>query len=176
MAELVFLYGPPAAGKYTIAKELADEVGWPLFHNHVVIDCVSALLTRGEPGFLDACADVRIALTTHALANGKSHVSTFVYGRGIDDAFVARIRDAVDTAGARFCAVQLICSAEALRARCVAPHRVSMKKIATPSKLQSVLDEYDCFAAIPGVDSLTIDTDTSSIEQSVQTIRAHFAL
>jgi len=30
---LVFLYGPPAAGKYTIGRELASLTGLALFHN-----------------------------------------------------------------------------------------------------------------------------------------------
>jgi shikimate kinase len=173
---LVFIYGPPAAGKYTIAKALAAKLNWPLFHNHVVIDCVNALLQRGEDGFLDACADVRIALSSRALANGKSHVSTFVYATGIDDAFVEKIRESVDAAGARFCAVRLSCSVETLNERCVAPHRAPMKKIATVESLQSVLSQYDCFGAICDADSLVIDTDECTIEDSVARIRAHFGI
>lgn len=176
MTTLVFINGPPAAGKYTIAKALAAQLGWPLLHNHVVIDCVSALLKRGEPGFLDACAGVRVALTSRALSSGKSHVSTFVYGKGTDDAFVARIREAVADAGARFCAVQLTCSIETLKERCASPHRASMGKISTVETLQSVLEEYDCFAAIPGIESLVIDTQTYSVAESVAMIRHRFAL
>jgi predicted kinase len=175
-ANLVFIYGPPAAGKYTIAAALAEQLRWQLFHNHVVIDCVSALLKRGEPGFLDACADVRIALTSRALASGRSHVSTFVYGKGIDDAFVARIRNGVADAGARFCAVQLTCSVATLNERCVAPHRASMGKISTVETLQSVLEEYDCYSKLPGVESLAIDTGQLSVNDSVRKIRSHFAL
>lgn len=176
MTDFVFIYGPPAAGKFTIAKALSEELGWPLFHNHVVIDCVSALIQRGEHGFLDACADVRIALTSRALVNGKSHVSTFVYATGIDDAFVLRIRDVVHASGARFCAVRLSCSVEALNERCAAPHRLAMGKIATVESLQSVLEQYDCFGALPDVESLEIDTGASSINESVSRIKAHFKL
>jgi predicted kinase len=176
LTDFVFIYGPPAAGKYTIAKALADQLKWPLFHNHVVIDCVSSLLKRGEPGFLEACADVRVALMQHALSAGKSMVSTFVYAREVDDAFVARIRATTESAGARFCAVQLVCAQASLNERCVAPHRAGMGKIATVETLRSVLQAYDCFERIPGDVSLPIDTDASSVEQSVQSIREHFAL
>ena len=176
MADLVFIYGPPAAGKFTIAKALAEDLGWPLFHNHVVIDCVSVLLKRGEAGFLDACADVRLALTSRALASGKSHVSTFVYGRGIDDVFVSRLRDTVGAIGARFCAVKLSCAVEQLNDRCVAQHRAPMGKIASVESLQLVLEQYDCFASLPDIESFEIDTSESSISQSVSRIKAHFRL
>jgi tRNA uridine 5-carbamoylmethylation protein Kti12 len=178
VSDFVFIYGPPAAGKYTIAKALAEQLSWPLFHNHVVIDCVESVIKWGKPGFHDACADVRVALTGHALEKGISMVSTFVYAKGLDadDAFVARMRGTVKQAGARFCAVRLTCSTETLRARCVAPHRFSMKKISSPEKLDAVLAEFDCQSAIGDTASFTIDTDASSVEQSVQSIRAHFAL
>lgn len=36
--KLVFIYGMPAAGKLTVAKELAGLSGYKLFHNHQVVD------------------------------------------------------------------------------------------------------------------------------------------
>ncbi len=178
MTDFVFIYGPPAAGKYTIAKSLADQLDRPLFHNHVVIDCVESVIQRGEPGFHDACADVRVALANHALKNGVSMVSTFVYAKGFDadDAFVARLQSTVARANARFCAVRLTCSAETLRARCIAPHRAAMKKISLPEKLDTVLAEFDCTSSIEGAESFVIDTDASSVEQSVKAIGEYFSL
>lgn len=177
-ANLVFIYGPPAAGKYTIAKALADQLGWPLFHNHLAIDYVESLIKWGEPGFHEACADVRITLVQRALENTKSLVCTFVYAHGFDadDAFVERLHRATNDAGARFCAVQLTCSVATLIERCVAPHRASMGKISTVETLQSVLEEYDCYSKLPGVESLAIDTGQLSVNDSVRKIRSHFEL
>jgi chloramphenicol 3-O-phosphotransferase len=174
MSSLIFLYGPPAAGKFSVATALSKTLGYPLFHNHTVIDYVETLLTREDAQFLAACEEVRNALTARALSSGKSFITTFVYGAGVDDDFVSRMRAIVANAGARFCPVQLTCSIETLRERCVAPHRVVMGKISTPQKLNAMIDEYECFRAIPEVASLTIDTDQSSIDESVAQIRAHF--
>jgi tRNA uridine 5-carbamoylmethylation protein Kti12 len=178
MTSFVFIYGPPAAGKYTIAKALAAELNWPLFHNHLAIDYVESVIKWGEPGFHEACADVRVALAQRALENEMSLVSTFVYAKGfdVDDAFVERLRRVTRDAGTRFCAVRLACSIDTLKARCVAPHRVEMKKISTSKSLQTVLDQYDCFSSLPEVESLVIDTDTCSAEESVALIRAHFSI
>jgi tRNA uridine 5-carbamoylmethylation protein Kti12 len=178
VTDFVFIYGPPAAGKYTIAKTLAEQLDWPLLHNHAAIDYVEPIIAWGAPGFFDACADVRIALTRGALENGLSLVSTFVYAKGFDadEAFVARLHDTVAHAGGRFCAVQLSCSVATIRARSVAPHRVAMKKIASPEKIDAVLTEYDCWSPVPNIDSLAVDTDALSVEQSVAHIRQHFTL
>jgi len=35
---LVFIYGPPAVGKFTVARELAKRTGYRNFHNRVSID------------------------------------------------------------------------------------------------------------------------------------------
>ncbi|MDV3459172.1 hypothetical protein RZN05_19400 [Sphingomonas sp. HF-S4] len=43
------LYGPPAAGKRTIARVIAE---LPLFHNHLVVDAVAAIFPFGAPEFV----------------------------------------------------------------------------------------------------------------------------
>ncbi len=41
---LVLIHGPAAAGKLTVAREVARLTGAALFHNHLVVDAVAALL------------------------------------------------------------------------------------------------------------------------------------
>ena len=41
--KLIFLYGPPASGKYTIAKALAEKTEYKLFHNHLTVDLVTSI-------------------------------------------------------------------------------------------------------------------------------------
>ncbi len=39
-ATLVYLYGPPAVGKLTVATELQRLTGFRLFHNHLTVDAL----------------------------------------------------------------------------------------------------------------------------------------
>ena len=48
---LVFIYGPPGVGKFTVATELAELTGYKLFHNHQSIDAVRAVFTFGDQPF-----------------------------------------------------------------------------------------------------------------------------
>ena len=41
---LCLVYGPPAVGKLTVAKEIAARTGYRLVHNHVSIDPVLSIL------------------------------------------------------------------------------------------------------------------------------------
>ena len=38
--KLIFIYGAPAAGKLTVANEIARQTGFKVFHNHLSIDCI----------------------------------------------------------------------------------------------------------------------------------------
>lgn len=49
---LLFLHGPVAAGKYTVARELAALTGFELYHNHLVVDEVLKTHAFGTPGFV----------------------------------------------------------------------------------------------------------------------------
>ena len=40
---LVFLHGPAAAGKLTTARELSGRLGFPVFHNHLVVDLLTTI-------------------------------------------------------------------------------------------------------------------------------------
>ena len=46
---LIFLYGTPAAGKLTIAKELVKLVSYKLYDNHAIISPLGALFTYADP-------------------------------------------------------------------------------------------------------------------------------
>jgi hypothetical protein len=50
--KLLFLYGPAASGKLTIARELATLTGFALFHNHLVVDAVEAVFPFGSERFV----------------------------------------------------------------------------------------------------------------------------
>jgi hypothetical protein len=38
--KLIFIFGPPASDKLTVAKKLSEHTGIPLFHNHLSRDLV----------------------------------------------------------------------------------------------------------------------------------------
>lgn len=52
--KLVFIYGPPAVGKFTVVRELSRQTGFKLYDNHVSINFVKTLFEFGTPGVLDS--------------------------------------------------------------------------------------------------------------------------
>ena len=51
--QLVFIYGPAAVGKLTVARRLEDMTGMPVFHNHLVVDMLLTLWDFGSLPFID---------------------------------------------------------------------------------------------------------------------------
>ena len=49
---LVFLHGAAAAGKLTTARELERLVGYPVFHNHLIVDALTAVFPFGTEPFV----------------------------------------------------------------------------------------------------------------------------
>ena len=50
--DLVFLFGPPAVGKLTVARAPAARTGLKLFHNHLVLDAITAVFDFKSPAYL----------------------------------------------------------------------------------------------------------------------------
>ena len=46
---VVFLYGPPAVGKLTIAQELQKKLGYKLLHNHLLISVFDNIFDFHDP-------------------------------------------------------------------------------------------------------------------------------
>ena len=55
----VIIFGPSAVGKATVGKELANNLGYKLFHNHMVIELVHNFFTWSDAEFWKLVGDIR---------------------------------------------------------------------------------------------------------------------
>jgi len=75
--EVIFIHGPAASGKHTIASQLSRLTGLPLFHNHLAVDAALSLFEFGTPGFKNMRSAIwRTAFQEAARAN-RSFIFTF---------------------------------------------------------------------------------------------------
>ncbi|MFY9484436.1 MAG: hypothetical protein WAP74_02320 [Patescibacteria group bacterium] len=49
--KLIFMYGPPAAGKLTVAKKLAKLTGYKIFHNQLTVDLITSIFPVKSAAF-----------------------------------------------------------------------------------------------------------------------------
>ena len=172
-ATLCLVYGPPAVGKLTVAKEIAARTGYRLVHNHVSIDPVLSILGWEDENFFRTVGDVRAVLFDAAAREGVSIVATYAYAAGVDDASIARLSGAFVDRGGRVRYAQLVASDDVLLERVTDPERLEHGKLGSAEDLRGFLAEYDFSSAIPGTTGPTIDTSTTAPAEAARIIAEH---
>lgn len=167
--KLIILYGPPAAGKYTIASALAQKTGYKLFHNHLTIDLLKTIFQFGAPGFFPLSQKIRLAIFEEAAKqNIPGIIFTFVYAKDTDDPFIRDVLERVTKYGGDVQFIQIYCEKEELLKRVKEESRNAFQKIKTEESLEAMLAKEDLFSAIPFVESTTINTTHLTIDEAVQ--------
>ncbi len=174
--KLIFIYGPPAVGKLTVATELAKITGFKLFHNHVSIQFVQSIFEFGTKTFWRLIDKFRLEMLEEASKEEVDTIFTFVYSRGTDDDFVRNAIHRVRSHGGRVCLVRLHCDEQTLAMRVKAKDRRRMGKISTKSKLRGVLKKYDLASEVPFQSSVGIDTTDKSPRKVAELVTRHYKL
>lgn len=174
--DLVYLYGPPAVGKLTVAKELAARTGYRVFHNHLAIDCVRPVFEFGSDSFWRQVHAIREGMMAEAARSGRDLISTTVYSHPDNDPQTKRRFDAVESNGGRVCLVKLTCSEEVLEARVPDSQRKAAGKIATVEGLRGAMAAHDLFTPIPWRESLHLDTGVLGAAEAAERIIAEYRL
>ena len=172
MPRLVFLYGPPAVGKLTVAKVIADRLPFKILHNHVTIDAVTEVLPFGSEAFWGVVGRFRRDLVAAAAEEDIDLIYTYVFAPG-DEQHVAEIVAPYEEAGGTVLFVQLLAPREVLLERVLADSRREHGKPTDPETLEQMLDEYDDFTALAAPDSLRIDLAATSATDAADRIINH---
>jgi hypothetical protein len=173
---LIFLHGPVAVGKLTVARELAQMTGLRLFHNHLTVDAVTAVFDFGTEPFIALREQIWIAVFREAAQRNVSLIFTFAPERTVTTSFIQNTIDTVESAGGSVLFVALTSPIEELERRMTSDSR------ATFGKLQSLeffreLHQTGAFDYPQLPDSgLTIDTSQLSPREAANTICAFFSL
>jgi len=80
--KLVFIYGPPAVGKLTVATELVKLTGFKLFDNHVSIDFVKSVFEFGTRQYWKLIEKYRLSMFNEAAKHGINTIFHFCVRQG----------------------------------------------------------------------------------------------
>lgn len=174
---LVFLHGPPAVGKLTIARDLATLTGWRLFHNHLTVDLVLSVYDFGTPGFVALREQIWLAVIRRALADRlPGLIFTFNPESSVPQRFIDELFAEIPAAGGKIASVALTAPEPEIERRLASASRQHHRKLVD-------LDLYRRLRAngvlasptIPRTD-LTIDTDRHPPAAAAANIAAYLRL
>ena len=86
--KLIFIYGPPAVGKLTIAEKLSESTKIPVFHNHHSRDLVKDIYGDKLLQHYALVDKIRFDVMEYCAQNNTNLIFTYVYGGPQDDANV----------------------------------------------------------------------------------------
>jgi hypothetical protein len=167
---LVFLHGPAASGKLTVGRELARLTGYRLFHNHLVVDAVSAVFDFGSEPFVLLREEMWLSVFREAALRGASLIFTFAPERTVRESFVGEAVAAVEGAGGRVVFVELTCPQSELEIRVEDGSRARFGKLRSKALFQELrgAGAFD-YPRLPA--ELTIDTSKHRPEEAAALIR-----
>lgn len=162
-AVLVYLYGPPAAGKLTIAEHLRNRTGIRLFHNHMTVNAVRDVFEFGTPPFVELVQRIRLDVFATAMRAGMSLIFTNNSAWSGEDggtrfrAFAAQAAAVVEDAGGSTLFAQVTAPTDALEARLANASRQRHRKLTDIERLRQLLAKYDA-RPLAAPWHLTLDT------------------
>lgn len=171
---LVFLHGVAASGKLTTALALRDLVGYPVFHNHLVVDALSTVFPFGTEPFVRLREEFWLQVFADAALIDRSLTFTFAPESTVRPGFTDRVRATVQAHGGRVVFVRLAVSPGEQELRIGAESRRAFHKLTDVAVLRRLRSD-DERVQQPPVD-LEVDTDTSSPEQTAALIVKRFGL
>jgi chloramphenicol 3-O-phosphotransferase len=168
--KLVFVHGVPGVGKLTVASELARLTGWPLFHNHLTVDLVSAVFPFGSQPFVALREQIWLSVFREAASDGVSLIFTFTPENTVRPQFVEDTIDIVGSSGGRVYFVELICTEGELERRIENPSRKQFGKLSSIKQYRGLKAAGALqFPKLPT--GLSLDTSASSPADTASLIR-----
>jgi hypothetical protein len=181
--KLIFIYGPPAVGKMTIGRILAEYTGYRFFFNHLTVPAAKALFPGASSvheveSYYNLLKRLRIEGIKAAVEAGLDVIFTVAYSGQTDDEFVAEIKEIVMSGGGEVCFVQLSAPDSILMERVANTSRseLHLGKMTNPDHLQAALVSRDMRASVPYASILKMNTNELTAKQAAEHIAARFHL
>ena len=174
--KLLYLHGPPAAGKRTVAQAILDLTMGRLFENHAAIDFARTVLDFDAPGFWDLVHSARIIAFEKAAEHGVPLVVyTSCYSHPEDLPLLEAFERVLAPHGGLLLPVFLACSRRTLEERVGAADRVQRRKVTSKEGLDRCFSRWN-LVPVPRPNCYIVDTDIAAPSEAARDVVAHFGL
>ncbi len=169
--KLIFLYGLPATGKLTVARELASLTGYKLFHNHLVVDTLLSVFEFGSKPFVELREEIWLSVFRHACESGlPGLIFTFAPERTVRAGFIDAVQDVMGKCGGEVEFVELVCSLAVLKSRMENASRVQHQKLTSVALFEQLHADGVFDSSHMPVPRLTLDSAMYGPEDAAKEI------
>lgn len=182
---VIVVYGAPAVGKFTVAKELHKQIGYKFFHNHHVYDLARSLFERDTLNISRLYEDIYF-ITIQEVANAQLNTITthafwanYVSKTGLTDQnYMKKIEKIIEKAGGRAIFVHLQADNSVLLKRVTGNSRKKFTKLTDPKLLKKFLNhrQKDWKTSARVKNNIAIDNTKLSPKKVVDIIIKNFEL
>lgn len=129
---LIFIYGMPATGKLTVARELARITGFNVFHNHLAVDLLLSIFEFGSKPFVELREEIWLSVFRQAAEHEvPGLIFTFAPEATVRPVFIPSTVETIVGSGGVVDFVELTCPVAELKRRIPDPARLKYKKLSS---------------------------------------------
>lgn len=177
---LVFLYGPPAAGKLSISKELTKLTGYKLYDNHAIISPLGQLFSYTDPELnkyrVPLGERIRIDVFGTAAKAGVNFIATSGRGGEKDFIFFRQLKEVTEKNRGQMLFAQIIPPKNILMERVGSPSRIGIK-VDNKDRLEDILNHNPgLYEKFPDVEHISIDNSGISPSDAAGLIADYYHL
>lgn len=167
--DLIFIYGQPAVGKFTIAKELERMTGFTLFHNHLSVDLAKTFFEWGTPEYSELNKKIMLSAFEAAAKSGQvpKLIFTYCFRPKKNPIFIKKIIKIIEKYRGKVRFFCINCSQEELLKRVKSPERKKYKKI---NSIKILKRDQHHWGEIPFVKNIRINNTCLSPKKVAELI------
>jgi hypothetical protein len=173
--KLIFLYGLPGTGKFTIARELSQLTGYKLFHNHLTVDLLLSVFDFGSKPFVELREKIWLSVFEEATSL-PAMIFTFNPESSVRQSFIEKTVQAVESRGGEVVFVEVVCDPAELERRIDTQDRRQHKKLVSLEHYRKL--KADGVFDLPKMPlpKLTLNSTHTEARQNAAEIVARFSL
>ncbi len=157
---LIFLYGMPATGKLTVAQELKRITGFPVFHNHLVVDLLLSTFEFGSEPFVVLREQIWLSMFEHAGRAGlPGLLFTFAPEATVRASFIPETVKLLEASGGSVDFVQLTSPIDEIRRRLGQPSRRGFGKLTSVELFDQLLAANTFERPVMPEPKISVDTN-----------------
>ena len=180
---MIFIYGPIAVGKFTVANVLSKKLGYKFTHNHALNDLVDTVFPHKTPQYNAMVEHLRYYLLESAVKAKVNFVTTHCYAHNFisttglsDPKYVETLEKRLTKLGAEFYPVHLKANAKELLRRLSGESRKTFKKLLDKKIMSKQIEVRDWQTSPKLENNLIIDNTNLSPQKVADKIIKHFKL